>query len=226
VRQNLLIDADDTLWENNVYFERVIASVQDRLESIGVARSLFREHLNGLERSHIVEHGYGTLNFSRSLVAAFRDLWPAAEDPEECEAVKRLALAILDHPIELLEGVVETLAYLAPRHRLWLVTKGDPGEQTRKIEASGLAGMFVGIEIVREKDPTTYRALVERHTWQVPDTWMIGNSIRSDVNPAIAAGLNAVHIPHPHTWVLEHEERVEHPRILELGRFRDLQAHF
>ena len=224
--QNLLIDADDTLWENNVYFERVIVCVQEMLDSHGVERATFRACLDDLERAHIVTHGYGTLNFARSLVAAFERFVPPATDGASSARVHGLALGILEHPIELLDGVAETLAYLAARHRLLLVTKGNEAEQARKIEASRLAGHFSAVEILREKHEQNYRDLVARHALDPGRTWMIGNSVRSDINPALAAGIRAVLIPHPHTWVLEREDAAHPARVLELERFSDLRLHF
>lgn len=120
----------------------------------------------------------------------------------------------------------ETLEYLARRHCLYLVTKGDPDEQTRKIESSGLAKHFQEVEILSEKNPESYCKLLDRHAWDPTSTWMIGNSPRSDINPAISAGLRAVLIPHPHTWALEHEEPIQDPRLLLLEKFSDLRLHF
>ena len=225
-RQNLLIDADDTLWENNIYFERVIVSVQALLQPFRVAPEAFREYLNEVERRHIPIHGYGTLNFSRCLVKACeRYLVPDPGNKLRIE-VEELALQIMKQPLEIIDGVAETLAYLSSRHSLCLVTKGHREEQSRKIESSGLGRYFQGVEIVSEKSIDTYLSLLEAHAWESSSTWMIGNSPRSDINPALGAGLSAVFIPHPHTWVLEHEEPIEHPRLLQLRSFSELQLHF
>ena len=223
---NLLIDADDTLWENNIYFERVIAEVQALLRPLGVDPHTFRLRLNEKEREHIPIHGYGTLNFTRSLVEAFVDFLPEDAGESLKKEVESLALGIMHHQLELLDGVPETLSYLSGRHLLFLVTKGDPGEQMRKIEVSGLRQYFKGIEILPEKNDTIYRGLLEKHGWDPDLTWMISNSPRSDINPAISAGMSAVYIPHPHTWVLEHEEPARHPRLIELEKFSDLRSHF
>jgi putative hydrolase of the HAD superfamily len=224
--QHLFVDADDTLWENNIYFERVIASVQQQLEPFGVHPDAFREHLNETEREHIRTDGYGTVNFARSLVAAFESFVPPDRAPALSGAVRTLALAIIQHPIELLPGVHETLAYLGSRHSLFLVTKGKPEEQLGKLQSSGLQHFFAHVEVLHEKNPESYRALVETHGLAPERTWMIGNSCRSDINPALVAGLNAVYIPHPNTWVLEREDPLTHPRMLELERFSDLKQHF
>jgi putative hydrolase of the HAD superfamily len=223
---DLLVDADDTLWENNIYYERVIARVQDWLGSFSVDPAVFRAHLNEKERRHVPIHGYGTLNFTRSLMEACQDFLPENADPHFLRRAEVLALAIMEHPIEILEGVPETLAYLCSRHTLYLVTKGDAVEQAQKITASGLRPYFEGVEILSEKNEEIFRQLLTKHHWQPIRTWMIGNSPRSDINPAISAGMNAVYIPHPHTWTLEHEEPVRHARLLELTRFQELCAHF
>ncbi len=224
--QTLLVDADDTLWENNVYFERVIVKVQEMLGPWGVSPAEFRASLNMAERRHIVTHGYGTENFTRSLVLTFERYLGRGADPSLAERVRELGLGIMNHPMEILDGVRETLEYLGQRHTLFLVTKGDPVEQSRKIEASQLGAYFEGVEILSEKNADTFQGLLGKYFWDPQRTWMIGNSPRSDINPAIRAGINAVFIPHPHTWVLEHEEPVRHPRLLKLERFSDLRRHF
>src|SRR5437867_3999587 len=159
-QQTLLIDADDTLWENNIYFERVIEAAQKILRSYGVDPLTFRNHLNELERRHIVKHGYGTLNFTRSLLSAFESHLPPDTDSSIRDRVQDMALGIMNHELEIIEGVPETLRYLSGRHALFLVTKGDPEEQTRKIESSGLSDHFLGIEILPEKNPQSYLQLV------------------------------------------------------------------
>jgi putative hydrolase of the HAD superfamily len=224
--QILLIDADDTLWENNIYFERVIATVQQMLRPLGVTPEEFRNHLNEAERQHIVTHGYGTENFTRSLVATFERFTPSGDDSGMSARVRDLGLGIMDHPLEILDGVLETLDYLAPRHSLFLVTKGDHREQSRKIEASKLRPFFHDVEILSEKNAAAFKHLLGIHSWHPGRTWMVGNSPRSDINPAISAGMNAVYIPHPHTWVLEHEEPIQHPRMLQLNKFTELRHHF
>ncbi len=224
--QNLLIDADDTLWENNIYFERVIQEVQALLCRARADTRSFRTELDETERRRIPLTGYGTVNFTHSLVETFQRLLPPGADPTLPAQVQQLSLAILEHPMEIFQGVPETLAYLSTRHALFLVTKGDPEEQSRKIRASALAGYFRSIEILPEKNTRTYSALIARHGWEGSCSWMIGNSPRSDINPALAAGMKAVYIPYIHTWTLEHEEPAEHPGLLELANFSDLRLHF
>jgi putative hydrolase of the HAD superfamily len=224
--QILLIDADDTLWENNIYYERVIQKVVALLEQAGAESRNFRFELDETERRRIPLHGYGTVNFTRSLVETCEKFLPPGLEPDLPAKIRNLALGILEHPVELLDGVPETLEYLSRRHRLYLVTKGDQVEQSRKIQASDLQGFFCGIEILPEKDAEAFSRLLDRHEWERTRSWMIGNSPRSDINPALAAGINAVYIPHIHTWTLEHEEPSAHPGLIELGKFSDLKLHF
>ena len=224
--RNLLIDADDTLWENNVYYERVIHQVLALLCHNGVDAASFRVQLDETERKRIPTHGYGTVNFTHSLVETVRRFLPADADSDLPSQVEELSLSILHHPLEILDGVPETLAYLSLRHQLFLVTKGNHEEQSRKIRESNLQDYFHGIEILPEKNARVFTQLLNRHEWEGINCWMIGNSPRSDINPALAAGMHAVYIPHPHTWILEHEEPAVHPRLLELERFSDLKRHF
>jgi putative hydrolase of the HAD superfamily len=131
--------------------------------------------------------------------------------------------------MEIIAGVTETLQYLAPKHHLIMMTKGNLTEQSSKIERSGLKEYFSAIEIVAEKDVATYRSIIDKYGLAPDSSWMIGNSPKSDINPAIAAGLNAIFVPHDNTWILEHEEVCSETggcRLLQLESFRDLQKHF
>lgn len=224
--RNLLVDADDTLWENNIYFERVVQEVRTLLDLVGGDSSTFRAELDENERRRIPLHGYGTVNFTNALVETVKIFLPPDSDPMLPAKVRQMSLAILDHPMEIFAGVPETLAYLSSRHSLFLVTKGDREEQSGKIQASNLQGYFRSVEILPEKNTRAYFQLLDRHGLEHSCSWMIGNSPRSDINPALAAGMNAVYIPHKHTWILEHEEPAEHPSLIELGKFSDLRLHF
>jgi len=224
--QNLLIDADDTLWENNIYFERVIENAQQMLQPFGVEPAVFRSRLNETELRHIPLHGYGTLNFTRSLLETFESFLPLEADRSFTNRIRELAVGIMDKPMEILEGVPETLEYLSQRHSLFLVTKGELIEQSAKVEASGLRRYFLKVEVLADKNALVFGSLLTAHGWDPERTWMVGNSRRSDIIPALEAGINAVYIPHPHTWILEHADPVRHPRLLELQKFSDLRTHF
>src|SRR6266478_3389253 len=174
-RHTLLIDADDTLWENNVFFEKLIEDFISIVEPYGYTRAYIRHILNETERKNIRQYGYGVRSFERSLE--------------------------------------ETYIKLA--------------DQAAKVERSGLQGFFEFIEIVPEKDPQTYGGLVHKHKIVKTHGWMIGNSPRSDINPAMQIGLNAVYIPHQHTWTLEHEPVVAGSgKLVILPAFRELRGHF
>ncbi len=227
--QTLLFDADDTLWENNIYFERSIADFISLLNHREYSREEVRARLNLCEHETIRKFGYGLKSFRRSLVDCFEQLSPAPVTAELHERIGSFAQAIADQEIELLAGVRDTLTDLARRHWLILVTKGDAEEQTDKLERSGLRPLFSGVEVLPEKHEAAYRSLRERHGFEAAATWMIGNSPKSDINPALEAGLHAVFIPHDHTWVLEHEVVNPAPagqRLLELPGFGELLHWF
>jgi len=221
---HLLIDADDTLWENNIYFEQAIHAFITFLDHSRLSREEVRAVLDEVERLM----GYGSANFTRSLVETYRRLAEKDLQEEDLERVRRFGEQIQAQPLQLLEGVRETLEYFSPRHDLVLLTKGDIEEQKLKVERSGIVAFFRQVVIVLEKDIATYRRLISEMEVDPQHTWMVGNSPRSDINPALAAGLNAVYIPHPHTWRLEHEEveTAGGERLLTLPRFAALRTYF
>ncbi len=227
--QTLLIDADDTLWENNVYFERAIAAFIGFLDHKEYSPAEVRRTLNAVERETILAHGYGLSSFTRSLVDCFERLSPLPVTEEKRERVRGFARTIGEQEIELLPGVEETLADLAGRHHLILMTKGNHAEQADKLARSGLAPHFAAVEIAAEKDPSTYRIVIARHELKPHTSWMIGNSPKSDINPALAAGLHAIFLFHKDTWVLEHAALDAAPdgqHLIELDAFVKLREIF
>ena len=227
--QTLLIDADDTLWENNIYFERAIARFISFLNHHEFTPEQVREVLNDVERECIVKHGYGLHSFGHALADTVERLSAVPVTPELHAQVRSFAHAIENHPIEFLPDVPETLHDLSKRNRLILLTKGAQEEQNGKIERSAIKHHFAACEIVAEKNSSTYRHIVEKYELVPGSTWMIGNSPRSDINPALAAGLHAVFVPHGDTWILEHEEMNPAPpnqKLLIIGRFAELREHF
>jgi putative hydrolase of the HAD superfamily len=227
--QTLLIDADDTLWENNIYFERAIANFISFLNHREYSPEQVREVLNEVERECIISHGYGLHVFEHALVRTFEQLSVQPITPALHETIVGLTHAIAEQPIEVRPGVRETLPYLSARHRLIMMTKGALGEQSGKVERSGLKEFFPAIEIVAEKDVATYQSVVSKYSLAADTTWMIGNSPKSDINPALAAGLNAVFLPHGDTWILEHEAvaKATPPReLLVVEDFSGLRQHF
>src|ERR1700679_3384379 len=152
VNQTLLIDADDTLWENNIYFERAIASFISFLDHQVHTAEQVREHLNACERATIAAHGYGLHSFRRSLIDCFEQLSESPITPERHAQIVSFTAAIASNEIELLPGVDKTLDELSQRHRLIMVTKGNPVEQTDKLERSGLRPFFSDVEVLAEKN--------------------------------------------------------------------------
>jgi putative hydrolase of the HAD superfamily len=226
-RQALIFDADDTLWENNVLFERVIEDFLDWLTHPTLDRLQLRAVLDDIERANTVTHGYGTQSLLRSLADCVEQLRSRPATAPEHDEIKALAAALIDHQVELIPDVAETLTALGERHDLLLLTKGDPYEQQRKIDMSQLAHHFREIGIVPEKNHATYRHFIETHGLTPATTWMIGNSPKSDILPARQAGMNAVFIPNPHTWALEHGELdPADAQVLHLKSFRELTSHF
>ncbi|HSP66335.1 MAG TPA: HAD family hydrolase [Bryobacteraceae bacterium] len=224
----LIFDADDTLWENNIYFEHAFDDFVEFLSHSSLTPAQIREVLNEIELVNSKIHGYGSVNFGRNLQQAYQHLAEREIRPDDLDHVMSLAERILEQPIELIEGVEETLAELRQRHNLALFTKGHPDEQRMKLDRSGLGRYFSHMAIVKEKDAPAYRHLIEQEELSAATSWMIGNSPKSDINPALEAGLGAVLVPHARTWVLEHQDlrRPAGARFLQVDRFADLRRHF
>lgn len=224
--QVVLIDADDTLWENNIYFEQVRTQYLDWMKDLGCDVEQVSRTIDLIERKNVRLNGYGGENFVESLKETYLCFRAHAGHAEsEIITIDEMASQVRCHPIQLLEGVAESLGILSRRHQTILLTKGNPEEQTRKIETSGLAGYFKAIEIVKEKDVDSFRELIARRQLPKRDTCMVGNSPKSDINPAVAAGIRAFYIPHARTWEMEREELCISDQIIILERFSELLRH-
>jgi putative hydrolase of the HAD superfamily len=224
----LLLDADDTLWENNIHFERVVDAFCDLLALRGHERSAVRQALLAVERERTRINGYGVRSFRQSLAATCEALLGDGSHAEESRVLDALCWELARMAVTILPGVRETLRELAGRHRLILFTKGDLDDQLGKLQRSGLFTYVHSVDVVREKNVEAYRDALRRHGIRPSSAWMIGNSPRSDILPALAAELGAVFIPHSATWVLEHDELPDPPppRLLRLNRFEELREHF
>ena len=187
-----------------------------------------RDVLNEIELVNAKIHGYGSKNFGRNLQQAYQHLAEREIKDEDLRHVLSLAERILEQPIEVIEGVEETLGYLEWAARSDAVHKRHPDEQLMKVDRSELGRYFAHTAVVKEKDAPAYSRLVAERGLAHDSTWMIGNSPKSDINPALEAGLNAVLVPHPHTWVLEHQDLRESGdgKFLRVERFADLRLHF
>jgi putative hydrolase of the HAD superfamily len=224
----LIFDADDTLWENNIYFERAFDRFVDFLDHSHLTHAQIRDALNEIELVNAKIHGYGSINFGRNLQQAYQHLAQRHIAPDDLNRIMSFAEAILEQPLELIEGVEATLAALTTRHDLALFTKGHPDEQRMKVDRSGLAQYFGHLGIVKEKDSAAYEMLVAEQGFDKSQSWMIGNSPKSDINPALAVGLGAVLVPHERTWVLERCD-IAAPadaRFIRVDRFSDLPSKF
>lgn len=225
---HLVFDADDTLWDSNVYFLEAEAEFIEAMVAAGAgAPETVRAAIRRCELEIIRSHGYGREPYVVLMRQVAAELAPDGVREVLGTAVERIGGHLLNRNCELLPGVAATLAELAERHRLALFTKGRRDEQLRKLERSGLGPHFSYVEVPAEKDVAAYRRLVEAAALEPARTFMIGNSPRSDINPALRAGLRAVLIPHPHTWELEHEEvDFTDARVTVLTNFRALLEIF
>ncbi len=222
----LIIDADDTLWENNIFYEETTDRFLELVEARGVAKGPARQHLTEVERRNVPLFGYGSQCYARSLRETLESLAGGPATDSEMKVIDSLAHRVANIPIQFLPGVKPTLVSLRDRFRLIMFTKGHPPEQWRKVERSGVSPYFDHVEVTTEKDPSAYSGLIDRYKLQPQKTWMVGNSPASDVNPALKAGLNAILIPHPQTWELEHEDVPEDERLQVIERFEDLLQVF
>ena len=226
-RQNLIVDADDTLWENNIYFERAFDDFYDFLAHSALSPVEVRAVLDEIEIVNSKTHGYGTATFTRNLTECYHKLVEREAASGDVARIMSFVEQIVHHPIEIIAGVQETLEYLSGRHSLTLFTKGNPEEQKLKLDRSGLGIYFGHTAIVKEKDTRSYAALIRERALDPAHTWMIGNSPKSDINPALEAGIHAVFVPHERTWGLELADLREGPgRLLKVARFEELREHF
>lgn len=223
--QTLIFDADDTLWECNTYFEQAIHRFIDFLHSEHLTREAIRDVLDNFER----DNGYGARAFAKSMVQTYRELAPE-NDPGDEEMIEQLGLQILEQDMESIPGVEDTLIALRPHHSLILFTKGDEEEQQIKINRSPLAKYFEYHIITHDKTIATYQEVVSGLNLEPAESWMIGNSMRSDILPALEAGISAIYIPNPHTWHMENTEFTHDPdwhgTFLEIEKMTELTGHF
>lgn len=214
----IAFDADDTLWQNEHFFRdterRFVTLLADYREAEAVAAELL-----AAERRNIPAYGFGIKGFTLSMIETAARVSEGRAPASLIAEIVEMGREMLAHPVELLPDVAETLGGLAAAHRLLLVTKGDLFDQERKLEASGLSHHFEAVEIVSDKNRGTYERVFARHGASAGRAMMVGNSLKSDVLPAIEAGGHGVHVPHELTWSLEHAEAPEDdPRFHRIDR--------
>lgn len=212
-------DADDTLWHNETIFERVHERYRALLSRYRDATTVDRK-LFASEMRNLGLYGYGVKGFTLSAIETAIELTNGQIRAEEIQQLIQLGKEMLEHPVELLEDVVETLAELSPRYRLLLITKGDLRDQERKLSKSGLAPHFRQVEIVSEKNEATYAALLRRHYIDPRNFVMVGNSLKSDIVPVLALGGTGAYIPYHLTWAAERMDELPQAE----GRFFHLKS--
>ncbi|WP_448204410.1 HAD family hydrolase [Azospirillum sp. sgz302134] len=201
----IAFDGDDTLWHNESLFsmtqERFRALLSHAADPADIDRRLLRA-----ERENLRVYGYGIKGFVLSMIETAVDLTDGRIGGRDIQSLIDFGKAMLEHPVDLLDGVAEVVEALSGRYRLMLITKGDLFDQESKIARSGLAERFNAVEIVSEKDPETYGRLLGKHGVDPARFVMVGNSVRSDVLPVLAVGGHAVHVPYHVTWAHEEAE--------------------
>jgi putative hydrolase of the HAD superfamily len=220
----ICLDADDTLWHNEAFFRSTFGRFAALLADFAPAEALQRQ-LDETEHRNLGAYGYGAKGFILSMLETAADIAGDALDPATVRAILALGRDMLAHPLEPLDGVADALPALAERAPLVLVTKGDLHHQEAKLAASGFGAWFTGVEIVSNKRPETYARIFERYGAEPARAVMAGNSMRSDILPALEAGAWAAFIPFELVWSHEAAEApVGHPRYRELAGIADLAA--
>lgn len=215
-------DADDTLWRHEDFYQQVQERLLARLTEHGDPAELTSRLLE-IERRNLPLYGYGVKAFTLSMVEMAIEASGGRAPAALIEEILAAGRELLRHPIEIFPNVRETLAELAGAYRLILITKGDLFDQERKLEESGLGNFFDAVEIVSDKKTATYARLFTRHADGPERAMMVGNSLKSDVIPAIEAGGWGVHVPHAFTWAIEHAEPpLAAPRFRRLPNLGEL----
>lgn len=220
----ICLDADDTLWHNMRFFDATEQALFDMLRPFGDAK-VARETLEACEARNLKIYGYGAKGFTLSMIETALELGGAAMPTQLIRDILDAGRALLAHPVELLDGIEDTLEALAKRGRLVLVTKGDLLHQESKLAASGLGDRFTGIEIVSEKTPDTFRRLFARYEVEPARAVMAGDAMRSDVLPALEAGAWAAFVPQALSWSYESAPPpMQHPRFRQLTSLGELPS--
>jgi len=229
MKPTLIIDADDTLWENNIFYEECIANFAELMATLGFDQEVAEHTLDEIERERVLRVGYAPQEFARSMVITYERLCEAYDRPVDDEVsgqALEIGRAVMGYPIVLLEGVKETLGWLNERFRLLLLTKGDQAAQEDKVARSSLGRFFDAVHVVPEKDAQVFRDLITEYGLKSEQTWMVGNSPKSDINPAVEAGIGVIYVPHSNTWTLEVVEITVPEQVIVLKRFGDLVTLF
>jgi putative hydrolase of the HAD superfamily len=217
-------DGDDTLWHHEHLYQDTQAALRELLVR-HVEGPVLDAHLLDVERRNLSLFGYGVKGFVLSMIETALELTNGEVTGGEIGQIIERGKSMLRHPVELIDGVADTVQQLVDDYRLVLVTKGDLFDQEGKIARSGLAELFEHVEILSEKDVAAYRRVFSALDVPISKVMMVGNSVRSDVLPALDAGAQAVHVPYRVTWDLEHAEPLDHHRVVRLERIAELPGY-
>lgn len=216
-------DADDTLWQNEQYYKLTESHFRELLAEFAEGEHV-SERLLEAERRNLAYYGFGIKGFTLSMIETALEVTDGKAPAEVVGKILSIGRELLSHPVECLPHARETLEALCGHYFLVLITKGDLFDQERKLAQSGLGDFFDAVEIVSDKSATTYRRIFGKHGEGPEQAMMIGNSLKSDVVPAIAAGAWGVFVPHELTWVLEHVDKpAEAPRFREIATLGDVK---
>lgn len=218
----IAFDADDTLWGNEMYFDetekKFCGLMEDYLSHQGISSELFQ-----IEIANLKLYGYGIKGYILSMIEAAMKISNNTISIEAIEKIVQYGKELLEKPVELLDGVTETLEALNGKYKLVVATKGDLLDQRRKLHNSGLGSYFHHIEVMSDKQEIDYLDLIKRLEIQPDEFYMIGNSLKSDVLPVLAIGGYAAHIPFHTTWAHEKiDHKVEHPNFRTLDQLTDI----
>jgi putative hydrolase of the HAD superfamily len=213
-------DGDDTLWHSEGYYQNAAAEFERIVGAwIDVRDARVRERLHAVERRNLKLFGYGAKGMTLSMVEAAIELTDSRIGAQDIHRIVALGRRVLEHPVELLPGVRAAVEAVARDHRVVLITKCDLFHQESKVERSGLGDLFHRIEIVSEKNEASYARVLDEFQVAAPAFAMIGNSLRSDIEPVIGLGGWGIHMPYHVTWAHELEHGIEsgHPRVIAIG---------
>ncbi len=220
----IAFDADDTLWHTETLFQETQVRLSEILRRYAPPDEV-RRRLHATEENNVKVFGYGVKGFTLSMIETAIDISGGRIAAADIHTIVGMGRGMLEAPMELLDGVPQVLSFLQPRFPLYLITKGDLLDQRNKIEASGLADHFAGIEVVARKDAAAYRAVFARFNVDPDSVLMVGNSIPSDILPVLEAGGWAVHIPYVVTASFErHDRDPAHARFARLESIGNLPA--
>ncbi|WP_194097255.1 HAD family hydrolase [Marivivens aquimaris] len=218
-RWTIAFDADDTLWHNERFFKLSQKKFADLLSDY-VEPDHLHDRLLAAERKNIAFYGFGIKGFTLSMIETALEVTEGRVSQHVIQQLLDNGREMLRHPIELLEGVGETIPRLAADYDLLVITKGDLLDQERKVAQSGLGDHFSAVEIVSDKTAEVYQRIFARH--DTARVMMVGNSLKSDVIPAIEAGAWGVYVPHELTWEYEKADEPDHARFCKIRSLNDL----